>query len=162
MDRVIDAVGIDANRPHSGPAAKPNAKKHAKEKEKTAPGANPKVGNWEPGDAPSLVLSWSVEAVAKAGTVSIIGVYGEVEPHALFDLQFSFVCHRCAQAARRRLLSGSSIFLYRCASQNGILERKGNIWSPPNIDNQCGSETRQAGATLVPNARIDDTRRTLF
>lgn len=79
VDRVIDAVGVDANRPHSGPAAKPAAKKHAKEKEKVVPEANPKDGNWEPGDAPSIVLSWSVEAVAKAGTVSIIGVYSEVD-----------------------------------------------------------------------------------
>jgi len=79
VDRVIDAVGVDANRPHSGPAAKPAAKKHATEKEKVVPEANPKDGNWEPGDAPSIVLSWSVEAVAKAGTVSIIGVYSEVD-----------------------------------------------------------------------------------
>src|SRR4030095_4027716 len=79
VDRVIDAVGIDANRPHSGPAAKHAAKKHANEKNKVAPEANPQGGNWEPGDAPSIVLSWSVEAVAKAGTVSIIGVYGEVD-----------------------------------------------------------------------------------
>jgi len=76
VDRVIDAVGVDANRPHSGPASKPAAKKHAKERGKIAPEANPRGGNWEPGDAPSIVLSWSVEAVAKAGTVSIIGVYG--------------------------------------------------------------------------------------
>lgn len=79
VDRVIDAVGVDANRPHSGPAAKPAAKKHPKEKERIAPDANPPGGNWEPGDAPSIVLSWSVEAVAKAGTVSIIGVYGDVD-----------------------------------------------------------------------------------
>ena len=51
VDRVIDAVGVDANMPHSGPAAKLAAKKHAKEKEKVAPDANPKNGNWEPGDA---------------------------------------------------------------------------------------------------------------
>ena len=79
VDRVIDAVGIDANRPHSGPAAKHAVKKHVKEKDKIAPEANPQGGNWEPGDAPSIVLSWSVEAVAKAGTVSIIGVYGDVD-----------------------------------------------------------------------------------
>jgi threonine dehydrogenase-like Zn-dependent dehydrogenase len=84
-DRVIDAVGVDANRPHSGPAAKPAAKKHAGEKEKIAPEAKPKGGNWEPGDAPSLALSWSIEAVAKAGTVSIIGVYGEVDSFPIGD-----------------------------------------------------------------------------
>jgi threonine dehydrogenase-like Zn-dependent dehydrogenase len=83
VDRVIDAVGVDANRPHSGPAAKPTARKHAKEKERVAPDANPKAGNWEPGDAPSMALSWSVEAVAKAGTISIIGVYGEIESYPI-------------------------------------------------------------------------------
>jgi hypothetical protein len=77
MDRVIDAVGVDANRPHSGPAARPAGTKYAKEKGEVAPQAKPHDGNWEPGDAPSIALSWSVEAVAKAGTVSIIGVYGE-------------------------------------------------------------------------------------
>jgi len=79
VDRLIDAVGVDANRPHSGPAAKTAAKKHAKEKDKVAPDAKPKDGSWEPGDAPSYVLSSAVQAVAKAGTISIIGVYGEVD-----------------------------------------------------------------------------------
>lgn len=77
VDRVIDAVGVDANMPHEGPAAKSASKKHAKEKNQVAPNAKPKNGNWEPGDAPSIVLEWAVEAVAKAGTISIIGVYGE-------------------------------------------------------------------------------------
>src|SRR5947199_4124125 len=85
VDRVIDAVGVDANRPHSGPAAKPAAKKHAKEKETVAPEANRQDGNWELGDAPSVVLYWSVEAVAKAGTVSIIGFYGEVDSFPIGD-----------------------------------------------------------------------------
>lgn len=79
VDRVIDAVGVDANMPHSGPAAKQAAKKHAKEKDKVSPNAKPKDGNWEPGDAASIVLDWAVEAVAKAGTISIIGVYGELD-----------------------------------------------------------------------------------
>jgi len=79
VDRVIDAVGVDANRPHWGPAAKPPAKKHAMGKRESSAGSKSSGGNWEPGDAPSIVLSWSVEAVAKAGTVSIIGVYGETD-----------------------------------------------------------------------------------
>ena len=79
VDRVIDAVGIDANRPHRGPAAKSAARKHVWEKEKVAPEASPDNGNWEPGDAPSIVLTWGVEAVAKAGTISIIGVYGSMD-----------------------------------------------------------------------------------
>jgi threonine dehydrogenase-like Zn-dependent dehydrogenase len=76
-DRVIDAVGIDANMPHSGPAAGQAKKEHQGEKKKIAPKTNPQNGNWEPGDAPTQVLSWAVESVAKAGTMSIIGVYSE-------------------------------------------------------------------------------------
>src|SRR5437868_4090955 len=77
VDRVIDAVGVDANHPHSGPARKAGGTKYAKEKKEVAPRTNIKNGNWEPGDAPSIVLDWAVEAVAKAGTISIIGVYGD-------------------------------------------------------------------------------------
>ncbi len=84
-DRVIDAVGVDANRPHSGPGAKAAEKKHGKEKEKTAPDAKPKNGNWEPGDASSMVLEWGVKAVAKAGTISLIGVYGKVDTYPIGD-----------------------------------------------------------------------------
>ena len=76
-DRVIDAVGVDANMPHSGRAASKARKEHKGEKKEVAPGAKPKDGNWEPGDAPSQVLTWAVETVAKAGTISIIGVYSE-------------------------------------------------------------------------------------
>src|SRR5512146_2260444 len=79
-DRVIDAVGVDANRPDSGPAAK-SLKEKSREleqvRETVAPKKNPKHGNWEPGSAPSLVLSWMIDSVAKAGTMSIIGVYPE-------------------------------------------------------------------------------------
>jgi threonine dehydrogenase-like Zn-dependent dehydrogenase len=39
------------------------------------PDAKPEGELWVPGDAPSLALHWAVEALAKAGTLSIIGVY---------------------------------------------------------------------------------------
>jgi threonine dehydrogenase-like Zn-dependent dehydrogenase len=42
-----------------------------------APKTNPQDGNWEPGDAPSQALTWAVETLAKAGSLSIIGVYPE-------------------------------------------------------------------------------------
>ena len=77
-DSVIDAVGVDANCPHSGPAAKAatlRKSEFAIERKMVAPKTNPSGDNWVPGDAPSQVLSWAVESVAKAGTVSIIGVY---------------------------------------------------------------------------------------
>ncbi|TWT90375.1 Glutathione-independent formaldehyde dehydrogenase [Pseudobythopirellula maris] len=56
-DRVIDAVGVDAERRGD---------------------SEPSEGEgelWEPGGAPSQALDWAVQSVAKAGTVSIIGVY---------------------------------------------------------------------------------------
>ena len=79
-DRVIDAVGVDAEHPHSGPAArkaKGQLAQFEKEKNEIAPEQNPEGDLWQPGDAPSQVLAWAVESVAKAGTISIIGVYSE-------------------------------------------------------------------------------------
>ncbi len=52
-DRVIDCVGVDAQSPDQ----------HAE------------GDTWVPGDAPTQALKWAVEAVAKAGTLSIVGVY---------------------------------------------------------------------------------------
>ncbi|HEY6989903.1 MAG TPA: zinc-dependent alcohol dehydrogenase [Bryobacteraceae bacterium] len=78
VDRAIDAVGVDAERPHAGPASKESGTKAAKYKEQVsevAPKTSPKDGNWIPGDAPSQVLEWAARALAKAGTLSIIGVY---------------------------------------------------------------------------------------
>jgi threonine dehydrogenase-like Zn-dependent dehydrogenase len=77
VDRVIDAVGVDAVHPHAGPAAakaEKQAQSFAQEREKIAPG-RPQQGPFAPGDAPSQVLQWAVQAVAKAGTLAIIGVY---------------------------------------------------------------------------------------
>jgi threonine dehydrogenase-like Zn-dependent dehydrogenase len=77
-DRVIDAVGVDAVAPKRGPAERSIKllKRELKEElEKIAPKTRPRNGNWHPGDAPSLVLNWAVQAVAKAGTLSIVGVY---------------------------------------------------------------------------------------
>ena len=79
-DRVIDAVGVDANRPHHGSGAMKSlmkAPKNAVERRMVAPKRGTSNANWHPGDAPSQVLSWATEAIAKAGTLSIIGVYPE-------------------------------------------------------------------------------------
>ncbi|MGH9557861.1 MAG: zinc-dependent alcohol dehydrogenase [Bryobacteraceae bacterium] len=80
VDRAIDAVGVDSVRPHSGPAAKEAKSKSdvfKREVQEIARKTNPRGGNWEPGDAPSQALEWAVEALAKAGTLSIVGVYPE-------------------------------------------------------------------------------------
>ena len=82
VDRVIDCVGVDANRPHHGPSAAKGLLKSPRfrmERMKTTMGKeSPSDGNWHPGDAPSQALEWAVESLAKAGTLSIIGVYGEM------------------------------------------------------------------------------------
>jgi len=78
IDRAIDAVGVDATAPRKGPAGKRGSeqkKQFKQESEEIAPHTNPAGRNWQPGDAPSRVLSWAVEALAKAGTLSIVGVY---------------------------------------------------------------------------------------
>jgi threonine dehydrogenase-like Zn-dependent dehydrogenase len=79
-NRVIDAVGVDAETASRGPARK-RAAKHRKEfeeeREQVAPEAKNGGGNWVAGHAPSQALYWAVNAVAKAGTLSIIGVYNE-------------------------------------------------------------------------------------
>jgi len=77
VDRVIDAVGVDAQRAEKGPASQPEQKQSfEKEVEQLAPQQHPDAqGHWTPGSGPSQVLSWAVRAVAKAGTLSIIGVY---------------------------------------------------------------------------------------
>ena len=78
VDCAIDAVGVDANHAHHGPAgklAKENQSAFEQEVQKIAPEQNPQAGNWEPGDAPSQANRWAVETLSKAGTLSIIGVY---------------------------------------------------------------------------------------
>lgn len=42
-----------------------------------APKTNPDGENWKPGTAPIQALDWAVQAVCKAGTIGIIGVYPE-------------------------------------------------------------------------------------
>jgi threonine dehydrogenase-like Zn-dependent dehydrogenase len=79
-DRVIDCVGVDSNHAHHGPAAGQADKleeEFKRELEYNAKGAKPKGDNWHPGDAPTQALRWEIDAVSKAGTVSIIGVYPE-------------------------------------------------------------------------------------
>ena len=75
VDRAIDAVGVDAVHPHRGPAKANGGNGFDAEVQEIAPEQHPDGGNWHPGDGPSQVLRWAVESLAKAGTLSIIGVY---------------------------------------------------------------------------------------
>jgi threonine dehydrogenase-like Zn-dependent dehydrogenase len=76
-DRIIDAVGVDSHAASSGPAAVSDEERHRFDEElkQVAPRVNPQGEHWRPGDAPTQVLRWAVEAIAKSGTISIIGVY---------------------------------------------------------------------------------------
>lgn len=81
-DRVIDAVGVDAEHPEHG-FARLRSIVGGKEREyreqvrRVAPRQNPHDGHWRPGRGPSQALEWCVRSCAKAGTVSIVGVYPE-------------------------------------------------------------------------------------
>lgn len=77
-DCAIDAVGVDAECPHHGPAAakaQEQAGEFEKEVQAVAPVQHPHGENWRPGQAPSQAQQWAISALAKAGTLSIIGVY---------------------------------------------------------------------------------------
>jgi threonine dehydrogenase-like Zn-dependent dehydrogenase len=77
-DAVIDAVGVDAQGAHSGPAAKRSmlgAIENVIDQKIVAPQSVMFGDQFRQGDAPGQVLMWAVEAVRKSGVVSIIGVY---------------------------------------------------------------------------------------
>jgi threonine dehydrogenase-like Zn-dependent dehydrogenase len=76
VDRVIDAVGVDAQRPDSGPAASADDKEQAESESREITSERHEDGrNWVPGNAPAQVLNWAVAALAKAGTLGVLGVY---------------------------------------------------------------------------------------
>jgi threonine dehydrogenase-like Zn-dependent dehydrogenase len=72
-DCAIDAVGVDADTTNQGKKGK-EGEKFEKEVQEIAPKAS-SDSNWRPGNAPSQALEWAVKSLAKAGTLSIIGVY---------------------------------------------------------------------------------------
>jgi threonine dehydrogenase-like Zn-dependent dehydrogenase len=70
-------VGIDAESP-----GQERDERFSKEVDEVAP-EQPDAGSrfHRPGDAPSQVLRWAAESVAKAGTIAIIGVYPPQAEH---------------------------------------------------------------------------------
>jgi threonine dehydrogenase-like Zn-dependent dehydrogenase len=78
VDRAIDAVGVDAEHAHHGPAAKQAQQQSdeiKKQQREVTPQARRDDGQWVAGDAPGQALAWAVESLAKAGELAIIGVY---------------------------------------------------------------------------------------
>ena len=67
-DRVIEAVGVDAEAP--------GGERNEQEIDQVAPKTNPQEGDlWAPGGAPSQSAVWATGAVCKAGTIGVIGVF---------------------------------------------------------------------------------------
>ncbi|MEU9247015.1 zinc-dependent alcohol dehydrogenase [Streptomyces sp. NPDC048385] len=91
VDRVIEAVGVDAQRPRRGPAAealREQARQFDHERDEAAPEQNPDGDTWVPGDAPSLAARWAVQVAAKAGTIGTVGVYPPQVQHYPFGEAF--------------------------------------------------------------------------
>lgn len=81
--RIIDAVGIDAQHAHDGPAEPGLLAKiaGAVEQRLVEPAVKTLGQHFIGGDAPTQVSKWSVEAIAKGGTLAIIGVYPPSDTH---------------------------------------------------------------------------------
>ena len=78
VERAIYAVGVEAEHPHGGPAADPEkASKLEQDARQNAPEGLDEPP-FAPRNAPSQALRWAIEVLAKAGTLSIIGVYPPV------------------------------------------------------------------------------------
>ncbi len=77
VDRIIEAVGVDAEHAHSGPAAPTEQieQQFEQERQQVAPETNPQGETWIPGGAPSQSARWATQAVCKAGTIGVIGVF---------------------------------------------------------------------------------------
>jgi threonine dehydrogenase-like Zn-dependent dehydrogenase len=79
VDRAIDAVGVDAEHAHHGPAASTTQKASSAIKSAasvvTPNSVKSSNHTYGPGDGPEQALDWAVQSLAKAGTLSIIGVY---------------------------------------------------------------------------------------
>lgn len=96
VDRVIDAVGIDANRPHEGllkqlKSVVVDRFAQADNLENRQPEQpNPEGDNWHPGDAPAQALVWAVNSLAKAGTLAVIGDY----PRTMQDFPLGLAMNR--------------------------------------------------------------------
>lgn len=73
-DRAIDAVGIDATKPLSR-SDNFGAEESDRPPKKRKTDGSPQQVSPRTGDAPAQALDWAVDALAKAGTLSIVGVY---------------------------------------------------------------------------------------
>lgn len=151
VDRCIDAVGVDANRAHRGPAgrkSKKKAKEFDEEVEKLAPETNIDGDNWIPGDGPSQVLEWAVDCLAKAGTLSIIGVYGEADKFPIGKAMEKNLTIKMGNCNHRRYVP-ELVEMVRMGRIDpaAILTQQGELTSA--IDAYKAFDRREAGWTKV-------------
>lgn len=151
-DCAIDAVGVDAECPHHGPAAS-QADEFRQEREQVAPRQNPDGELWQPGSAPSQAQRWAVKALAKAGTLSIIGVYppnDEVFPIGLaMNRNITIRMGNCNH--RKYMQQLIDVVRSGRIDPTGLIARKRDI--PSVLDAYKEFDTRQPGwlkAVIVP------------
>lgn len=80
VDRVIEAVGVDAESLSSGPEGEMAQGDFQEELNRVAPETNPQDDTWVPGNAPPQSLVWSAQAVKKAGVIGVFPPQAMVAP----------------------------------------------------------------------------------
>ena len=75
VDRVIEAVGVDAMSSRMAPTGEVVEGDFQEELNRVAPETNPQGDTWVPGDAPPQSMVWAAQAVMKAGVIGVIGVF---------------------------------------------------------------------------------------
>src|SRR5919199_1227751 len=73
VDRVIEAVGVDAMSSRTAPTGEVAEGDFQEELNRVAPETNPQGDTWVPGDAPPQSMVWAAQAVMKAGGIGVIG-----------------------------------------------------------------------------------------
>ena len=152
-DRVIDAVGVDAEHVHAGPGAERTETpddEFAREVEQTAP-EHESDGPFSLGDgaAPSMALRWAVRSVAKAGTIGIIGVYPPtVQAFPIGEAMNKNLAILAGNCNHRRyipellqLVAGGAV------EPDQVLTKRGDI--PSAIDAYRAFDAREPGWTKV-------------
>ena len=75
VDRVIEAVGVDAMSSRTAPTGEVTEGDFQEELNRVAPETNPQGDTWVPGDAPPQSMVWAAQAVMKGGGIGVIGVF---------------------------------------------------------------------------------------
>ena len=151
-DRVIDAVGVEAERPETGPAAgrvETPDEEFEREVSQTAPETNVQGDLWQPGGAPSMAMRWAVRSAAKAGTIGIIGVYPpQVEAFPIGEALNKNLTVRTGICNHRRYIP-DLVDLVRAGvvDPGGVLTQSAGISSA--IDAYAHFDRRESGWTKV-------------